>query len=308
MKKNLLFLTCLVQIFCFSYGSLQAQVQTFTTQIAASADDVEEIASGHYMPNSSDIEFDKDLDEGTDNQEWVGLRFIGVTIPKSATISEAKIQFTSKSAPYNPETQCKMYFKIEDSDNSAEFPADEHPAPGLREVRGRIIVKDSVLWNVPQWITSDEADVDELSPDLKKLVQAVVNRAGWASGNAISFVLSGNGTGYRNTRSFDANPLQAAILTVKYTSTVGVNELKKTNIGIYPNPVEGDKVRVILDGFNLTGIIKLSIHDILGKEVYNENIDSNGNVEIPVGSFRSGIYFVKAQSANQIVSSKLVVK
>jgi hypothetical protein len=289
MRKNLLLSLSMILILMIysSLGSIQAQVQIFTTQIAASADDVEEIKSGHYMPNSSDIEFDKDLDEGTNNQQWAGLRFIAVTIPKDATITEAKIQFTSKNAPYDPPTECKMYFKIEDVDNSAEFPPDEHPAPGLREVRGRVIVKDSVLWNVPQWIASDEADVDELSPDLKKLVQAVVNRAGWASGNAISFVMSGNGTGYRNTRSWDADPLKSAKLTVKYTATVGIPETSVSAIKMYPNPV--------IDQLTVQGldkVKKLVIMDITGK--IRRTVNTNGDeTTLNMSELPKGMYFLK---------------
>ena len=290
----------------FTVGSF---TETVISRIERGSDDVEEVSTGHYMPASSDIEFDQDLDEGaaTEHQQWAGFRFTEITIPKNATITEATIQFTSKSA-YNPSyPDSKVWFKIQDSDNAEAFPGVETTGTKLYQVTDRAYLADSVIWDVPQWLNADEADIDQLSPDLKVLVQAIVKRPGWASGNALGFMLGGNGTGWRNTRSYEANPSQAAILKVAYTIPTGVNELKKANIGIYPNPVKGDKVRVILDGFNNTGFVKLSLWDISGREVYRINIGLCRNVEIPVKSFRPGIYLIRVQDADQVVTSKLVI-
>jgi hypothetical protein len=263
--------------------------ETIVKGITNGSDDVEEIARGHYMPASSDIEFDQDLDEGSNNKEWAALRFTEVNIPKGATISVAKIQFTSKNV-YDPAyPECKVYFKIENSDNSEAFSEEETVGTQLYQVRSRVIVKDSVLWNVPQWITADETDIDELSPDLKKLVQAVVNCAGWTYGNAICFIISGKGTGWRNTRSYEANPAKAAKLTISYIMNyVGIPETSVSVINIYPNPV--------MDQLNIQGldkVKKLVIIDITGKVWRTVNINSD-ETTLNINELHPGMYFLKA--------------
>jgi hypothetical protein len=66
-----------------------------------------------------------------------------------------------------------------------------------------------VAWNV-----INEAGPNQKTPDLKTIVQQVVSRPGWASGNAMSFVVTGTGT--RTAIAFDTNPTLAAKLIVNY--------------------------------------------------------------------------------------------
>ncbi|MDZ7845786.1 MAG: hypothetical protein U5L96_02840 [Owenweeksia sp.] len=76
-------------------------------------------------------------------------------------------------------------------------------------------VNDSVVWsNIPVWNNVGDAGPDQQSPDLSNLVQSMVNRAGWKSGNALNFIL--HGTGERVAESYDGSSSQAAILVVEY--------------------------------------------------------------------------------------------
>ena len=86
---------------------------------------------------------------------------------------------------------------------------------------------DPILWgSLPDWNTVDEAGVDQRTPDLTDILQAVIDRGDWKSGNAVLFGLvdpvalnvegfTGN-TSKRVARSYDRDPNQAAKLVVSF--------------------------------------------------------------------------------------------
>ncbi|MEI2302410.1 hypothetical protein MKZ91_30660, partial [Ensifer sp. MJa1] len=71
-------------------ASTLAAPSIFETRVAASADDAEERSTGSMSLSSSDLELT--VDDGVG--QAVGIRFIGVDIPKGAIITNAYIQFT----------------------------------------------------------------------------------------------------------------------------------------------------------------------------------------------------------------------
>ena len=47
---------------------------------------------------------------------------------------------------------------------------------------------DSVIWNnIPAWTTVGDSGADQRTPDLSNLLQKVIDRSGWVSGNAVLF-------------------------------------------------------------------------------------------------------------------------
>lgn len=63
------------------------------------------------------------------------------------------------------------------------------------------------------------------SPNLASLVQEVVNRAGWQSGNALALLLANDAsnTGYVDAVSYDGNPVNAARLRVDYAACLAAD-------------------------------------------------------------------------------------
>ena len=59
-----------------------------------------------------------------------------------------------------------------------------------------------------------EAGVNQRTSNLGSIVQEIVSRPGWASGNAIVLVITGTGT--RVASAFDDNAALAARLVVTY--------------------------------------------------------------------------------------------
>lgn len=105
-----------------------------------------------------------------------GMRFTNVTIPQGATINEAHLTFR----PLYPDAgvEVKSRISAEDVDNAVTF-ADDAAAFDARYATKTTAVVD---WdNIPAWL----AGVDYDSSNVKTVIQEIVNRPGWASGNAI---------------------------------------------------------------------------------------------------------------------------
>ncbi|WP_157976920.1 metallophosphoesterase [Taibaiella helva] len=192
------------------------QTITLNRSIAAGSDDAEECVPGGSGTvgaidlTSSDLEI---MLDGTKKQ-MISLRFTNITIPPGAVIQNAYVQFSTKGDK-NP-VLGNAYLSIQDADNPATF-------SGNFNITSRIRVADSVLWpgsTSSTWGTGSAgaAGPDQKTPELKTLVQAVINRSGWASGNAMVLFVTGT-DGVRNANSFDNGAAGAAKLVVQYTSS-----------------------------------------------------------------------------------------
>jgi len=181
---------------------------------AASGDDAEEATSGTIGTmdlSSSDLELMKD---GSKDQ-IIGIRFRNITIPQGATIQSAYIQFATKGdkAPVAGD----ITIQAQDADNAAIFTST------LSSISSRTKTSASVTWTgstSTTWGTTaaGTAGADQRTPDVSSLVSAVISRTGWASGNALAFILSGTGT--RNAYSYDGSGgdySNMPKLIVKYT-------------------------------------------------------------------------------------------
>jgi hypothetical protein len=71
-----------------------------------------------------------------------------------------------------------------------------------------------VAWSPPDWTSVGAAGAAERTPDLSALLQEIVDRPGWAPGNALVLVVTGTGT--RTAESFDGAPAAAPVLRVEY--------------------------------------------------------------------------------------------
>lgn len=123
MKNRFTFLgkfsLALIALACF--GQLNAQSNLIlTTKIQADSDDAEEQGLNGSSPGtidltSSDIEL---VEDGNDGNQFVGLRFASLNLPKDAIIDSAFIQFTVDETNTGATT---VIFKVEDIDSSATF-------------------------------------------------------------------------------------------------------------------------------------------------------------------------------------------
>jgi secreted PhoX family phosphatase len=172
--------------------------------ILTSSDDAEEKPTGTAGDlTSSDLEFVMDKT----SKQTLGLRFDKLGIPKNAVIKQAHIQFTvDEVTNVDP---CKLTIKVEDGINPGTFTS----ASGT--ISTRKTFKDSVLWNpTAAWTVDGDAGLDQRTPDLSNLVQKVVSQDGWQQGNALVFVVDGEGS--RVAQAYDRDPSKAPRLVVDY--------------------------------------------------------------------------------------------
>ena len=185
-----------------------AQTKVLQIQISSSSDDAEEKGlnsedAGTVDLGSSDIEL---VNDGGDGDQFVGLRFENLSIPKGSLISKAYIQFTVDEDDDQAGT---VFIQVEDTDNPVTFTETDN------NISSRPVVEDSIVWeNIPVWNEIGAAGAEQQTPDLSSLVQTAINRPGWETGNAISFIITG--TGERVAESYDGTLSSAAILVVEY--------------------------------------------------------------------------------------------
>jgi hypothetical protein len=186
-------------------GLCQAVPVIVDLAVNSSANDAEEsLTTGMVAIDSSDLELDYDADLHT--QQMVGIRFVNVTVPKAATITNAYVQFTPK---YTRSMATALTIKGQAIDNAPHFTTVS------RSISARVATAAQTVWSpVPAWV-SDNSDATTRTPDLKPILQEIVNRPGWSAANAFVLLISGNG-GDRTAVSYDGRSAAAPRLHVEY--------------------------------------------------------------------------------------------
>lgn len=161
---------------------------TLTVQITDGIDDVEEASSTGIIDwESSDLELGEydttgDPDYGL---QTIGLRFRNITIPPGATILSATIQFTCDVGGAG-EAQMTIYG--EDVPDSAPFD------PLLQyTVTGRAKTTANSVWDIPEWLNRGDAGAAQRTSELAAVVQAIIDRGDWTSGNSMAFIMEHSG-------------------------------------------------------------------------------------------------------------------
>jgi hypothetical protein len=175
---------------------------TLSVPIAVSADDAEESAAGVVTLTSTDLEL---VDDG--GLQTVGLRFAGLNIPQGAIISSATIQFKADEVHSEATT---LDITVQAADSAPAF------ITTTGNLSNRATTSTSVLWQPPAWNTIGEATASQRTSNLAAVVQEIVSRPGWASGNAIAFLVEG--TGHRTAEAFDKVGGVPASLSVTFST------------------------------------------------------------------------------------------
>ncbi len=182
-------------------GSSNPAPVIFETRVAAAGDDVEQKASGSISSNVTDLELGYD---GTTGQT-VGLRFIGIDIPKGAIITSAYIQFQANEVKTGATS---LLVQGEDSDDAGAFTSASF------NVSSRARTDASAAWAPAAWTTVGEHGLAERTPDLSAVVQEIVSRSGWSALNDMAFLLTGTGT--RTADSYEYSAASAPLLHIEY--------------------------------------------------------------------------------------------
>ncbi|MFT3929813.1 MAG: PilC/PilY family type IV pilus protein [Spongiibacteraceae bacterium] len=182
---------------------------SMTRQIAGGSDDAQE-DSGTTPANITNNTLR--LAANQSGSQWsptyvasdVGLRFTNIRIPKNSTIQSAYIQFQASGGD---SSSLDLTIKGEATDDASTFAA----ADGSVSARSK--TSQAVTWSPSSW-TSGNA---YLSPDVSSIVQAIVNRSGWAVGNDLAFIISSSSTSnVRRAYSYNGSQGSAPKLIINY--------------------------------------------------------------------------------------------
>ncbi len=201
MKKTYFFV--LLMALSLATCALHAQGNvTARFPVQEGNDDAEEsTVNGAMNLSSSDLELTRES-----TVQIIGVRFQGVDIPQGATINSAFIQFTVDESDSEP-TNLLIEGELEDS--SLAFTNE------INNLTSRARTSAQVSWNdIPAWTNPGEAGPDQRTPDLTAIVRELVNQEGWKSGNAMTFIISGDGK--RVAESRNKNEGGEAVLIVNY--------------------------------------------------------------------------------------------
>jgi hypothetical protein len=185
----------------------QNGVQTLERRIATSSDDAEErLSDGRVSLTSSDLELVTD----SADVQLVGVRFPGLAIPPGAAIQSAWIQLQTDETSSETTT---LTVRAQKSANAAPFVS----TAGSLSARTPTVA--AVPWSPSAWSVVGEATATQRTPSLTALVQEVVSGPGWASGNAIAFLIGGSGR--RVAEAVDGSATGAPLLHVEYLGAGG---------------------------------------------------------------------------------------
>ena len=171
---------------------------TYSASTAASTDDGQE-AAGTVSLGGSNI-------NANSASQYIGLRFLNVTIPNAATIDAASLDLYFVSTSFD-DPDVTIY--AEATDDAATFTTTTN------DMSGRASTTATVNWTASSLGTGIKT-----TPSIATIIQEIVNRAGWVSGNDIALLLKGNGSSsFIRVRAYDDGG--GAYPTLNITYTVG---------------------------------------------------------------------------------------
>ncbi len=175
-------------------------------RVSANSDDAEEAVGGTTTDlGSTDLELVRD--DTNPHLQLVGVRFANLTIPKNAVISNAYIQFATDETSSEATS---VSFAGQAINSSPAFTTADNNISARAKTAAR------VSWSPAAWTVLNEAGAKQRTPNLSPLIQEIVNRTGWASGNALSIIV--DGTGKRVAKSRNISATNAPLLHVEYSA------------------------------------------------------------------------------------------
>jgi type IV pilus assembly protein PilY1 len=183
-------------------------------QINSQAENAEEKSDG-YASTGTELTFERN------SNDYIGLRFANVNIPKNATISDAYLEFTA----YQNGTSggASMYIQGVNEDHPNDF------RRYYRYMQRNKSKTSPVLWsNIEAWYKGR----DYKSPSIASIVQTTVNRSGWEIGNNMMFIMSNFTNAARGGYAHRGKPSGAARLVVEFegNSTAGASATVRQHI------------------------------------------------------------------------------
>ncbi len=209
MKQTAYVFLLLMSMCLFASSLVFAAVTTVDVRVSRDSSDAEEtVSNGSMYIGSSDLELTWD-----GHNQIVGLRFRKVNIPSGVTITSAYIEFTVDEANNNDNVDGTLTIEGEDVGDADRYEDIAY------NISSRPRTSASAVWGLDDSNEWENVGDKEQTPDLSALVQEIIDRGDWSSGNDMAFIVSG--TGKRVADSRDGSSSKAPLLHIEYTETVG---------------------------------------------------------------------------------------
>lgn len=205
--------TTTVEIFNKTALIKSAMAATVGEQVGASGDDADQAGAGD---NADLVGTEQNIGDVAGDGTWTfGARFQTVAVPKDATISNATI---SLKATWAGDNDVNTLVYAEDADDCSIFTQADGPTD-------RMAAKTTanVAWEPGAWTE----DVFEASGDISAVLQEIVERAGWATGQDICILVAENGStqwDMKEVYTFDNGAANAPKLDFDYEEAAVAHE------------------------------------------------------------------------------------
>ncbi|OGG27735.1 hypothetical protein A3A59_05715, partial [Candidatus Gottesmanbacteria bacterium RIFCSPLOWO2_01_FULL_42_10] len=138
---------------------------------------------------------------------YMGLRFTGINIPQNSLVTSALLE--GFSAKTNQSATASAMIYADAIGNSSIFTSLNLPSQRI-PTTSQVTFNPSTTWAINTWY-----NFGELAP----VIQEIVNRSDWQTGNSLSLIMKGNSpiATKRFIYSFENSASSAAKLTVTYT-------------------------------------------------------------------------------------------
>ncbi|MCB9245806.1 MAG: T9SS type A sorting domain-containing protein [Flavobacteriales bacterium] len=269
--------------------------------VPVSSDDAEQ------ENDAIDALYDDDLDAGWEgaaedqNILSTGLRFRDVEIPQGVRIDSAFLIFHSHEAKLATDV-CNLNIFADDTDDALTFNETD-----LITDRPKTTAQVTWVIDEPWGLWTEHKSVD-----LSAVIQEIVDRSGWQSGNSLALILQGENQGpsddenAREMESFENiadpgdggdgknHPERIPMLDIYYstgsTGSEAASNMKKAEA--FPNPVEKElTIRLVHEGPAL-----IRLFSPLGSCVYEKSVPGNTqNIQLDLEQFPAGMYLLRIE-------------
>ena len=169
-------------------------------QVTASSDDAIEVWGAAPVLDDIAIQL-----SGAD--DFFGFRLLNATIPQGATINTAVLSLYNLQAG---DVTMRGIIYANDVDNAATFTTTDG------NIEGRALTTANVVWSATFTFSAWNA-----SPDIANVIQEIVDRVGWASGNALAILVKSTTGADATVRTWDNDTARGAKLDIDYTAAAG---------------------------------------------------------------------------------------
>lgn len=338
MKQRLLLTSALVAASALGF----AQQSVLTRHIAGTGGQVTDtLDNGTIITldlSTDDVEqenyevksrYDDDLDIGWEgdpadqNELHLGFRFVDLWIPQGASIDSAFIVVHAHEGKAAADV-ANITIVGEATDNALTFDEINFNDNYLLTDRPQTTAQVS-------WIVAEDWEIWKpyQSPNIGSIVQEIVNRSGWVSGNAMAFILLGEDQGpstVENAREFmsfeniadpddqdpQGNPGDGAnhpekrpMLVVYVNGALGTEEVVFNALSVYPNPSTTGVLNVELATSNAASVELINVNGQLVKSF--EHVGGQ-TVSLDVNDVVEGVYVLRVAQGESIFTERVIIK